>query len=210
MISIPIYDVTNNEVLEKNIDIKFIHKIASDELITQVLVRTRNNARQGSAAAKTRGEINFSTRKPWKQKGTGRARAGMRNSPIWVKGGVAFPPIPRDFSVSTPKKVRKLAFKSVLYNKAQNGDIYLVRNFIDKTNKTKDVLTMLNNCIPEEKRTLKMLIVYTSSNGYLNISLNNLRNISGVDSRSLCTYDLIRYDKIIITEEAMADIEKRI
>jgi large subunit ribosomal protein L4 len=210
VISIPIYDVINEGISEKNINENYVNKKSSDELITQIIVRTRNNSRQGTACAKTRGEINFSTRKPWKQKGTGRARAGMRNSPIWVRGGVTFPPRPRDFSVSTTEKSRKLAFKSVFYEKAQNGDICLIKNLVDETHKTKNILNIISKTIPDDKKGKKMLVVYNKTNGNLNLCINNIKNIFSVESQALCTFDLIKYNTIIITEEAMADIEKRI
>ena len=114
------------------------------------------NLRQGTASTKTRSEVKGSGAKPWRQKGTGRARSGDRKSPVWVGGGTVFGPKPRDYSYKLPKKVKRLAFKSILTLKAKNEVLKVVEDFTVKSGKTKDLLKILKNLVPDE-RTLLIL-----------------------------------------------------
>lgn len=162
--------------------------------------------RRGTANTKIRSEINCSKRKPWRQKGTGRARIGKANSPIWRKGGVAFGPRPRDFSFKLPKKVRRLAFKSVLGEKLHSKEIILVDKMkLDKP-KTKTIQLWLKNLGAGRKPILVM------ENMDKNLLLSS-RNIPGLDfSRvnDLNTYLILNHGKIIITKDAWGVLEKRV
>jgi len=109
------------------------------------------NVRVGTASTKTRGEVNGSKRKPWRQKGIGRARAGRRRSPVWVGGGVTFGPRPRDFSYRLPKKIKRLAIRSILTLKQREDRIKIVEDFQIETGKTKDLVSVLKKLVSEEK-----------------------------------------------------------
>ena len=109
------------------------------------------NTRVGTASSKTRGEVNGSRRKPWRQKGTGRARAGTRQSPVWVGGGVAFGPKPRDYSYALPKKVKRLAIRSILSMKNQEDRLKIIEDFDVESGKTRDLVKILKALVPEER-----------------------------------------------------------
>ncbi|MCX7787092.1 MAG: 50S ribosomal protein L4 [Spirochaetes bacterium] len=126
----------------------------SDALIYYAIVNEQANARVGTASTKTRAEVKGSSRKPWKQKGTGRARAGRRRSPLWVGGGIIFGPKPRDYSFSLPKKVKKSAYRSLLSLKVKENKLKVVEDFTVESGKTKDLLNILRNLIPEERTVL--------------------------------------------------------
>lgn len=164
------------------------------------------NRRRGTAKAKDRSEVNFSTRKPWQQKGTGRARAGTASSPLWRKGGVVFGPKPRDFSIDLPKKVRRLALKSALGGKVRNKEIIIIDKFdVDKP-KTKLAIKCLENL----ESGPKALIVVKGINRNLQLSV---RNIPGVDLSRACdlnTYVVLEHGKLIVEKEAWGELENRL
>jgi large subunit ribosomal protein L4 len=112
------------------------------------------NGRVGTACTKTRSEVNGSTQKPWRQKGTGRARSGDRKSPVWVGGGVVFGPKPRDYSYQLPKKVKRSAYKSILSLKTKEECIKVVEDFSVDSGKTKDLVKILKNLIPDERAVI--------------------------------------------------------
>lgn len=205
---IQILDVEQNEFVADEIDLHFLPQEIHTDLITNAVMVTRNNLRSGSACAKTRAEVNFSTRKPFRQKGTGNARAGTKKSPLWRKGGVIFPPRPRDFSTGFPKKQRKLAFKNA-FSMRVNGDneFFLVRNLKDDTGKTKDLLKKINI---GELLSGKVLLVYDITNGNLGTVLGNVKNLSPIEWNSVCTYDIVKNRKLVVTEEAFKALESRL
>ncbi|MFQ3619827.1 MAG: 50S ribosomal protein L4, partial [Spirochaetales bacterium] len=112
------------------------------------------NSRVGTASTKTRAEVKGSSRKPWRQKGTGRARAGRRRSPLWVGGGIIFGPKPRDYSFALPKKVKQAAYRSLFSLKVKENRIKIVEDFTVESGKTKDLLLILKNLVPEERTVL--------------------------------------------------------
>ncbi len=112
------------------------------------------NQRMGTASTKTRGEVRGSSRKPWRQKGTGRARAGRRRSPIWVGGGIVFGPRPRDYKYKLPRKIKHLAIKSIFTIKNREDRIKIVEDFKVESGKTKDLVKILQNFVPNESTVL--------------------------------------------------------
>ena len=162
--------------------------------------------RGGTASAKTRSEVSFSKRKPWRQKGTGRARAGTAGSPIWRKGGVAFGPKPRDFSFKLPKKVRRLALRSVLGEKLRNKEVVIVDRMVLDKPQTKTLQIWLKNLNGGRKPLLTM------ENMDRNILLS-VRNVPGVDfSRvsDLNVYMVLNHGKIIIDKGAWDVLERKV
>ena len=162
------------------------------------------NKRQGTQSAKTRAEVRGGGRKPWRQKGTGRARQGSIRSPQWRGGGVVFAPKPRDYSYTTPKKVRRLALKSVLTSKVQENELIVVDNIQMESAKTKDFVKMLENI----KANKKALVVIADRD--LNV-MRSARNIEGVETAMasmINVYDILKYDSLIITKDALNIIEE--
>lgn len=163
------------------------------------------NRRMGTAKAKDRSEINFSTRKPWKQKGTGRARAGTASSPIWRKGGVVFGPKPRDFSIGLPKKVRRAALKSALGDKLRNKDMIIVDKFdIDKP-KTKTLGAWLKKL----ESGHRPLIVVKDMNKNVRLSVRNIPGVGFTRARDLNTFVILEHRKMIVEKEAWEELEKK-
>ena len=162
------------------------------------------NKRQGTQSAKTRAEVRGGGRKPWRQKGTGRARQGSIRSAQWVGGGVAFAPKPRDYSYSLPKKVRRLAMKSALSSKVQDKEIIVLDALSLEAPKTKEIVNLFKN-VNAAKKTL----VVTAEND-VNV-VKSVRNIEGANVAHVSTlnvYDILNCDSFIITTDAVKKVEE--
>ncbi|MDD4029049.1 MAG: 50S ribosomal protein L4 [Caldisericia bacterium] len=208
MSTVPVYNTNTKSLSETNLEFQGLPEKSHHDLIVRVIVQTRNNARIGTACAKTRGEVNFSTRKPWRQKGTGNARAGTRRSPIWVRGGVTFPPRPRSYATTIPKKQRRLAFNSAIKWILEEKKVYLVSHLKDEMGKTNPIIKKLNH---EEFAKGRNLIIFDpTANGKLLLSLRNTPSYIPIEWKDVCTYDLINCRRVLITEEAVQGLEKRI
>lgn len=162
------------------------------------------NRRQGTQSAKTRAEVRGGGRKPWKQKGTGRARQGSTRSVQWVGGGVAFAPKPRSYKYTLPKKVRRLAMKSALSSKVQNNEIIVLDALTMDAPKTKEFVAILNNI----KASRKALVVTAEKNENV---IKSARNIEGVQTalvNTLNVYDILNHDTFVITTDAVKKVEE--
>ena len=172
------------------------------------LRRQLNNARQGSACAKTRAEVSGGGRKPWKQKGTGRARAGSIRSPLFAGGGVVFGPKTRDYSFSMPQKARKLALKSAL--SARTDNTVLVKDFSEiKEAKTKMVAESLK-ALKLEGKILIIANTKAAENGQLELAARNLPNVKIILPSNLNVKDLLEADNLVMTEAAILEITERL
>jgi len=163
------------------------------------------NARQGTASAKTRSYVSGGGKKPWKQKGTGRARAGSNRSPLWRGGGVIFGPEPRDYDIKINKKEKRKAFNDALLQRIQDNGLVVVDSLEFDEPKTKDAVAVL-----EKLGVNKVLIILDNDmkNAYL-----SMRNIDGVEIRnisSLNTYDLLKFRKIIIPKSIIEKVNRRV
>ena len=177
-------------------------------LMHLALRRQLNNARQGSACAKTRAEVSGGGKKPWKQKGTGRARAGSLRSPLFAGGGVIFGPKPRDYSFAMPQKMRKAALRSAL--SAIVEKLVVVNDFSEiKEAKTKEMVQALNAL----KVSGKILIVAdtkSAENQYLELSSRNIPSVRLILPSNLNVKDLLEADSVIMTEAAVNDVTERL
>ncbi len=172
------------------------------------LRRQLNNGRAGNASTKTRAEVSGGGRKPWKQKGTGRARAGSIRSPLFAGGGVIFGPKPRDYSFSMPQKARRLALKSAL--SARIEQTVLVKDFSEiKEPKTKLMAETLK-ALKVEGKILIIADVKAAENAYLELSARNLPNVKIILPSNLNVKDLLEADNVIITEAAITEITERL
>ncbi len=172
------------------------------------LRRQLNNARAGSACAKTRAEVSGGGRKPWKQKGTGRARAGSITSPLFAGGGVIFGPKPRDFSFSMPQKARRLALKSAL--SARFADTVVVKDFSEiKEPKTK-LMTAALKALNISGKILIIADTKAAENQYLELSARNIPSLRVLLPSNLNVKDLLEADKVVITEAAINEITERL
>ena len=162
------------------------------------------NQRQGTQSALTRSEVSGGGKKPWRQKGTGRARQGSTRAPQWTHGGVVFAPKPRDYSFSVNKKVKRLALKSALSAKAAESEIIVVDSIALDEYKTKKMAAMLS-AIGADK---KALIVTDAVDSVLVKSASNIPGVKTATVGTLCVYDLLGYDKFIVAKDAVAKIEE--
>lgn len=169
----------------------------------QVVVALLANKRQGTQSAKTRAEVRGGGIKPWRQKGTGRARQGSIRAPQWIKGGVVFAPKPRDYRMSIPKSMKKVAMLSALTSKVQNEEMVVLESLTFETPKTKQVVAMLNAF--DAKKTL---IITAESNEAVYKSARNIEGVAVLPVNNINVYDLLKYPKVMITKDAVSKIEE--
>jgi len=167
-------------------------------VLHEAVVMQRASLRQGTHAVKTRSEVRGGGRKPWRQKGTGRARHGSIRSPIWVGGGTAFGPTPRSYSYKMPKKVRRLALLSALSSKVKEGNLLVLDAITMDAPKTKEIIKMLEALDVNEKA----LIVTADKEETIIRSANNLQNTNVITVDEINVLDLLSHDKLIITKDA--------
>lgn len=170
----------------------------------QLVVSYLANQRQGTQSALTRSEVSGGGRKPWRQKGTGRARQGSTRAPQWYHGGVVFAPKPRDYRFSVNKKVRRLAMKSAFSTKAQSSEIIVVDSIALDAIKTQAIAKMLN-AVGSEK---KALIVLPSVDEKVIKSARNIVGVKTAQVNELNVYDILNADKLVIAKDALAKIEE--
>jgi large subunit ribosomal protein L4 len=170
------------------------------------VVAYRAAQRMGTACTKNVGEVSGSNKKPWRQKGTGRARAGSHQSPLWVGGGVVFGPRPRDFGKKVSKKTRALSLRKALSERLKAGDVVLVDDLKLASPKTKDFVSLMSTL----ELTGTTLVVSTGADKNLTLAARNIENVALTTSDSLNTYDILRPDKLLFTKSAFEKVEARL
>lgn len=173
-------------------------------VLFDTVIMQQAEQRQGTHATKNRSAVRGGGRKPWRQKGTGRARHGSIRSPIWVGGGVVFGPSPRKYGVKLPRKVRRLALKSAFSTKAQEENVIVVDALTLEAPKTKEMVTILNNLEAGEKA----LIVIEEANEAIMKSARNLPGVTVQTAGSVKVLDILNHDKLILTQSAVEKIEE--
>ena len=175
----------------------------NDVVVHTALVNYLANQRQGTQSTKTRSEVSGGGKKPWKQKGTGRARQGSIRAPQWIKGGIALGPKPRSYRYSIPKKVKQLAFKSVLTSKLQEGKLVV----LDKLNldeiKTKAMLKELDNI-----KVNNALVMLGEKNLNVQASARNIEGVKTTLVNTMNIFDLLKYDSLVVTKDAVKKLEE--
>jgi len=173
-------------------------------ILYEAVVNYLANQRQGTASTKTRGEVSGSNRKPWRQKGTGRARAGSIRSPLWRKGGTVFGPKPRDYSYDIPKQVKRNALKSALALRFKEKKLLLVDDLSLPQPKTKEALQLL-----KQLQVDSALVVDLADNRNLFLAMRNLPQAKAVDARNLNVYDILKYRWLILSQRAFDTLMSR-
>lgn len=220
MTSVVVRDLKGKEQGSKELNADVFGAEINSHLIHQALVRQLANARSGSANTKTRSEVRGGGRKPWRQKGTGRARAGSTRSPLWNGGGVTFGPKPRDFSITMPKKARQLALKSALAARAE--ELVVVQNFdglfkqapkageaVTEQPKTKEVLAILQSLNIADKNVLIVLDRMVAGSKQVERAARNIANVKVVDQTNLNVKDLAHAGAVLTTEQVLNELENR-
>jgi len=194
------------QVGQTSFELRIAKEQTASHIVHRALVRQMTNARQGTASTKTRSEVRGGGRKPWRQKGTGRARAGSIRSPLWRGGGVIFGPKPRDFNLKMNRKERRLALRTAFVGRID--DLIVVEEFSEQLSrpKTKDLVAALARwgAAPENK-TLLVLSEFPE-NVYL--SARNIENLKLIAADQLNVYDLLHADKIVLTTSALEKIQE--
>lgn len=194
------------QVGEKTLDLKVAKKETAAHIVHRALVRQMTNARQGTASTKTRSEVRGGGRKPWRQKGTGRARAGSIRSPLWRGGGVIFGPKPRDYNLKMNRKERRLALRTAFADRVD--DLIVVEEFSEQLSrpKTKDLVGAIARWgAALDKKTL-LILAECPDNVYL--SARNIENLKLLSADQLNVYDLLHAEKIIVTASALEKIQE--
>ena len=176
------------------------------QVIHDTVTALRANRRSGTASVKTKATVNGSGAKPWRQKGTGRARAGYKSSPVWVGGGVVFGPHPRDYSKKVSKSVKKIALRKALSERIKAGDVLIVDEFAIKDPKTKEFATAIAK-ITEEPKTLVVSAAF-DKNTYL--AARNVQPALLITAAEVNTEQLLNFRKIVITNDGLAQISDRL
>ncbi|NLC03056.1 MAG: 50S ribosomal protein L4 [Tissierellia bacterium] len=199
-----VYNMQGEVVEQIELDENVFGIEINEHVVYEVVKNQLANKRQGTQSTKTRAEVRGGGRKPWKQKGTGRARAGSTNSPIFVGGGVAFGPKPRDYSYKVPKKVKRLALKSVLTSKVQENEIIVIDHLDFNSPKTKDMVNLLARLNADKKA----LIVMDEKNINVIKSSKNIPHVETALVNTINVYDILKYNSFIITKDAVRKVEE--
>lgn len=220
MTSVLVKDLKGQEVGQKELAPEVFSVEPNMAVMHSALIRQLANARTGSANCKTRAEVRGGGRKPWRQKGTGRARVGSTRSPLWNGGGVTFGPKPRDYSQSMPKKARQLALKSALASRA--GELVVVKNFdglfssapqtgaeVKEQPKTKAMLEVLKGLGIADKTVLIVLDHMVAGSVQVARAARNLANVKVIDLTNLNVKDLAYCQALLVTEQVLAELENR-
>ncbi len=174
-------------------------------ILHDVVCMQRANRRGGNASTKTRGQVRGGGAKPWRQKGTGRARAGTKNSPIWRGGGVTFGPRPRDYSYKLPKKVRRLALRMALSARLNEGNLVIVDQFNMDAPKTKEFVGVMKNFDFDN-----CLIVADTDNENIRLSARNAVGYKVLPVAGLNVYDILKYPKLMLMQSSLEQLEARL
>ena len=204
MPKVAVYDITGQQTGEVELNDNVFGVDVNVPVMHQAVVMQLANQRQGTHATKTRGMVRGGGRKPWKQKGTGRARSGSTRSPIWVGGGTVFGPLPRSHSISMPRKARRLAIKSALSDKVNCGELLILDEILFEQPKTKAVVKMLSDFNAAEQKAL----IITEGDETVEKSARNIPGVKAIASTGLNVYDLLYHDKVFITKGAVTKIEE--
>jgi large subunit ribosomal protein L4 len=205
MSTVDIVNTKNEKVGEIELSEKVFDLDVKQHLLHDVVRQQRAAKRAGNACTKTRVEVRGGGAKPWRQKGTGRARAGTNNSPIWRGGGVTFGPKPRDYSFKLNRKVRKQALSMAMSARLQEGNLVIVDEFVMDAIKTQDFVSIMKGFDFEN-----CLVITDGSNENVNKSARNVNGFKVLSTEGLNVYDILLHKKLMLVKPAVASLEKRL
>ncbi len=203
MAKVSVYSMEGKQVGELELSDAIFGAAINNHLMHMSVVGQLANKRQGTQSAKTRAEVRGGGAKPWKQKGTGRARQGSIRSPQWKGGGVVFAPKPRDYSVKMNKKEKRAALQSALTAKVQDQKFIVLDQLTFDGIKTKSMVKVLENL-----NVSKALIVINSNDQNVVLSARNIEDVKTASTNTINVYDILKYDTFIVTKDAVATIEE--
>ena len=209
---LPIYNLEGKQIDKISLDPQVFDGRINKNAIYQAVVCFRANQRKGLASTKTRGEVSGGGKKPWRQKGTGRARVGSIRSPLWRHGGVVFGPHPRDFSLTIPQKIKLLALKSSLNAKLKEDNFIILDDFILEQPKTKEALKVFTNLkinAGKTKKKKKVLLVLEKFSPTLKMALRNISFLEFSLAKDIHAYEVLKNNKLLITKKALEVLGER-
>ena len=204
MPKVDVYDMKGKKVSDVELAESVFGIEPNEAVVHSVLVNFLANQRQGTQSTKTRSEVSGGGRKPWRQKGTGRARQGSIRAPQWIKGGIALGPKPRSYKYTVNKKERQLAVKSVLSSKVLENELVVVDSLPLNDIKTKEMVKALSNLKVEGKA----LIMLPEKNEKVQKSARNIEGVKTTLVETINVYDLLKYNKLVVTEDAVKKLEE--
>ena len=204
MPKIDVYNIEGKKVSDIELADSVFGIEPNEKIVHSVLVNYMANQRQGTSNTKTRAEVAGGGRKPWKQKGTGRARQGSIRAPQWIKGGIALGPKPRSYKYTVNKKERQLAVKSVLSSKVLENELVVVDSLPLNDIKTKEMVKALSNLKVEGKA----LIMLPEKNEKVQKSARNIEGVKTTLVETINVYDLLKYNKLVVTEDTVKKLEE--
>ncbi|MGC9504457.1 50S ribosomal protein L4 [Baaleninema sp.] len=206
MVNCVVRNWQGEEVGQATFELKVAKEETAAHIVHRALVRQTTNARQGTASTKTRAEVRGGGRKPWRQKGTGRARAGSTRSPLWRGGGVIFGPKPREYNLKMNRKERRLALRTAFFSRAE--DLIVVEEFAEQFSrpKTKDLVSAFDRWGIDADAKILMILPEIPDNVYL--SARNVERLKTIAATNLNVYDLLHADKIVTTAAGLAKIQE--
>ena len=205
MPTVQVIDISGKKIKEVKAPDEIFSVPLNDHLLYETVLNYRANQRQGTASTKTRAEVRGGGRKPWRQKGTGRARAGSNRSPIWKGGGTTFGPRPRDYSYSLPKKAKKNALKSALSLKLAEKQLLIVDALEIKEPKTKEAIALIKSL-----KVDSVLIVDRHDNKNLILSVRNIPKTKVVDVNQVNVYDVLNHNWLVLTKRAFDSLTEKL
>lgn len=205
MPKVALYDMSGAQIGEIELNDNVFGIEPNEAVLADFVKMQLANKRVGTASTKNRGEVSGSGRKPWRQKGTGRARVGSIRNPIWRGGGIVFGPKPRDYSYRLPKKVRRLAMRSALSAKVKDNNIIVVDKLVFDEPKTKKMVEVLK-ALNAGKKTL--LVTLDSADSNVVKSARNIPGVKPLRADFINVYDLLKYETLLITKDAVAKVEE--
>ena len=204
MAKVDVLNLKGEKVKDITLNAKVWGVEPNEPVVHDAIVLAQASARQGTASTKTRSEVSGGGKKPWRQKGTGRARQGSTRSPQWPGGGIVFGPKPRNYDKKQNRKERRLALKSVLSEKVKDKELIVVENLELKSNKTKD----FNNMLKDLKIDGKVLVVFVEDNDNLFLASRNNQNVAVVATEEINVLDLVATKYLLIDESSVKKIEE--
>ena len=203
MANVKVFNMSGSEVGSIELNDSIFAVEVNTHVMHQAVVQYLANKRQGTQSALTRAEVRGGGRKPWRQKGTGRARQGSTRSPQWTGGGVVFAPKPRDYSFKLNKKVKRLALKSALTTKVNDGKFVVVDEINLPEMKTKEMVKVLKNL-----NVNKSLVVLEDANEKAVVAARNIPTVKTASVSTINVYDILKYDSVVVTKAAVEKIEE--
>ena len=204
MPKVDVYDMQGKKVSDVELNEKVFGIEPNEAVVHSVLVNYLANQRQGTQSTKTRAEVRGGGRKPWRQKGTGRARQGSIRAPQWIKGGIALGPKPRSYTYKVNKKEKQLAIKSLLSSKVLENELTVVEKLEMKEAKTKEMVKTLSNLKVEGKT----LIIVADKNENVYLSSRNIEGVKAITLNMINVYDLLNYNKLILPLDTVKKLEE--